>query len=159
MVIHSSFNGIYNAEWFHTSEKSERSGAPEPIERATMPSGYLYAEYPATVSLSCMVYALCSLTSMAVAEVTIQEYSLQASSRVYSVGQIIAVVIAGATIIRAIWSLQSMFNEANDKSFPDLVFTLIWRSWTCCLHPRKEGDDESSMRYVLAIRRSQSILS
>jgi hypothetical protein len=98
--------------------------------------------------MSYMAYALYSLTSMVVTEVTIEEFDLQPSSDVYSVGQIIAIVIAGATIIRAVWSLQSLSNKASTKSFPDLVFTLVWNPSSCCSRRRKQEDGALPMKYV-----------
>ncbi|CAN9245472.1 unnamed protein product [Alternaria alternata] len=81
---------------------------------------------------------------MVVAEVTIHEFSLQPSSGVYSIGQIIAIVVSGATILRAIWSFQSLFNEEENKAFPDLIFDLLWRRRRCCLCLGGEDDENSN---------------
>ena len=82
--------------------------------------------------MSHMTCSLYSLTSMVVAEVIIHEFSLQPSSGVYSVGQIIAIVVSGATILRAIWSFQCLFNGDENKAFPHSVFSLLREPWTCC---------------------------
>ncbi|OWY45779.1 hypothetical protein AALT_g10323 [Alternaria alternata] len=70
------------------------------VERATIQAGFLYQDYPATISMFYMTYAMYSLTSMVVAEVTIHEFNLQPSSDDYSIGQIIAIVVSGATILQ-----------------------------------------------------------
>ncbi|KAF1949971.1 hypothetical protein CC80DRAFT_554872 [Byssothecium circinans] len=137
MFIQSSFHSMYNAEWFHVSEKGERCSKPEPVKYATIQAGYRYKDYPATISWSYMLFALYSLTSMAVAEVTIRDLDLHPSSHIYSVGQIIAIVVAGATIIRAAWSFVPLFNKEDRKSFPDLIFTLLW--------PGSDGDDDDDI--------------
>jgi hypothetical protein len=124
-------------------EENEQQDPGRIVERATIQSGFLYREYPATISLSYMTCALYSLTSMVVAEVTIHEFNLQPSSGVYSIGQIIAIVVSGATILRAIWSFQCLFNEEDNRAFPDLVFNLLWGEWTCC-SCLSEGDNENS---------------
>ena len=52
---------------------------------------------------------------MVVAEVTNHEFGLQPSSGNYSVGQIIAIVVSGATILRAIWCFQCLFNGDEES--------------------------------------------
>ncbi|KAI4912237.1 uncharacterized protein J4E92_010088 [Alternaria infectoria] len=168
MWVQSSFHSMYNTQPFHKSEKNGRdpilrSDHTKPksdsaealalefedtergVKRATVQYGPLYKQYPATILLSYTTYALYSLTSMVVAEVTIREYDLQPSSNVYSIGQIIAIVVSLATLIRAIWSFQSLYIDSEDKSFPDLVFeVLTWPPWRCCFEPDEDTAATSS---------------
>jgi hypothetical protein len=95
-----------------------------------------------------MLCATYALTSMAVSEVTIQEFDLRAGSTVHSVGRVIAMVVAGATILRAVWSFQDLFNKAVHKSFPTLVFTLFSNFLKCCTCGRKEGGGKPLDGYV-----------
>ncbi|KAI4612803.1 uncharacterized protein J4E87_010066 [Alternaria ethzedia] len=163
----SSFHSMYNTQPFHESERDgrvpilRRDGTkpdkdeeiialewevPERrVKKATFQAGLVYKQYSATISVSYTVCALYSLTSMVVAEITIREYDLQASSNVYSIGQIIAIVVSLATLIRAIWSFQSLYIDSQDKSFPDLVFELLtWPPWSCCLDSNKDKTGEDT---------------
>ncbi|KAI4606940.1 hypothetical protein J4E83_009851 [Alternaria metachromatica] len=164
MWAQASVHSIYNAEWFHRSEKEgripvsfsengseddskearvlERQQFPERrLEKATIQTGLLYKEYSATTSVSHTTYALYSITSMAVAEVTIRKYSLQPVSQVNSIGQIIAMVVALATFIRVVWSFQNLYNRFENNSFPDLVFNprTSWPAWCCCVDSKEDG--------------------
>lgn len=151
------FHSLYNAEWFHESEKSRRdtNSTPgqvpteEPVRYASIEAEFLYTEYPATISMSYMICALFSLTSMVVAEVSIRDWKLQPSSDVWSVGQIIAIVVAVASFFRAVWSFQGFFNEENEyTSFPDLIFTLLWGGQRDRQRPSRDGDGEQMEGYV-----------
>ncbi|KAI4906463.1 hypothetical protein J4E90_010537 [Alternaria incomplexa] len=168
MWCQSSFHSMYNTQPFHESEREGRvlilrpnGTKPETdkeiialewevperrVKRATFQAGLVYKQYSATISVSYTAYALYSLTSMVVAEVTIREYDLQPSSNVYSIGQIIAIVVSLATLIRAIWSFQSLYIDSQ-KSFPDLVFELLtWPPWSCCFRSKtdKRGEDTAA---------------
>ncbi|KAI4653441.1 hypothetical protein J4E93_001207 [Alternaria ventricosa] len=173
MWIHSSFHSLYNAEWFHRSEKEGRipilnrdgtkpktywdkaialarelRDSNRQVTKATLQAGLLYRQYSATISVSYTAYALYSLTSMVVAEVTIGEYNLQPSSNANSIGQIIAVVVSLATLLRVIWSFQSLYNDAENSSFPDFIFSLLSRSpSSCCFGSDVEevGEDPASI--------------
>ena len=48
------------------------------------------------------VYGVFALALMAAAEMAIRDSGLHSSSQVFSVGQVIAIVVAGATIIRGV---------------------------------------------------------
>ena len=164
MWVQAFVHSMYNAESFHRSEKEgripvfftekglednskeararERQEYPKrTLGKATIQSGLLYKEYPATTSVSSTTYAVYSVTSMAVAEVTIRKYTLQPVSQVNSIGQIIAMVVALATFIRVIWSFQSLYNRFENNSFPDLVFNprKSWPKWCCCVDSKENG--------------------
>ena len=169
MWIHSSFHSLYNAEWFHRSEKEGRipilnrdgtkpktywdkaialarelRDSNRQVTKATLQAGLLYRQYSATISVSYTAYALYSLTSMVVAEVTIGEYNLQPSSNANSIGQIIAVVVSLATLLRVVWSFQSLYNDAENSSFPDFIFSLLSRSpSSCCFGSNVEEASEN----------------
>ncbi|KAI4941933.1 hypothetical protein J4E91_010483 [Alternaria rosae] len=157
MWVQASFHFVYNTQPFHESEKNGRipilnHDGTEPVSKwdktialvrellvpnrqvrkATIQAGLLYKQYSATISVSHTAYALYSLTSMVVAEVTIEKYNLQPSSNANSIGQIIAIVVSLATLLRVIWSFQSLYNDAEDSSFPDLVFSLLSRPPPSC---------------------------
>ncbi|KAI4703497.1 hypothetical protein J4E89_010073 [Alternaria sp. Ai002NY15] len=168
MWIHSSFHSLYNAEWFHRSEKEGRipilnrdgtkpklywdkaialarelRDSNRQVTKATLQAGLLYRQYSATISVSYTAYALYSLTSMVVAEVTIGEYNLQPSSNANSIGQIIAVVVSLATLLRVVWSFQSLYNDAENSSFPEFIFSLLSRSpSSCCFGSNVEEASE-----------------
>jgi len=164
MWLQSITHSLYNAPYFHKSERAVRNpvstrgsyDTPEPVLvwKATIEAGFSYAEYPATISTSYMIYTLYCLTSMVVAEVTIRDYKLQGASDVRSVGQIMAIVIAIATFLRAAWSFQILFNEEEDRSsFPDFVFGLIpgpWNDHGTQSHVVQNGQT-SVIRYVVSM--------
>lgn len=129
-------------------EQQDSQDLEKPVERATIQAGFLYNEYPATISLSYTSYALYSLTSMVAAEATIINFDLHPSSGVDSVGQIIAMVIAAATSLRASWSVLHWFVEdrfSNKLSFPGIVFRLLW---SCISRSGRENDSQAPSRYV-----------
>ena len=101
MALRSSCKALYRTGRWHRGEKCTRLSPPLADEVVTKLSKW-YTKSPSTVSYSCLIYALYSITSMVVAEITIQDFELRASSSVYSVGQIIAIVIAGSTVLRAL---------------------------------------------------------
>ena len=111
-------------------------------------SGDRYTKLPATVTYCYLIYSLYSLTSMAVAEITISDFELRASSSVYSVGKIIAIVIAGSTVLRALWVFIGMFNKEATKGFPDLVFTLLRGLYRCFVPAKRDDESDVGMGYV-----------
>jgi hypothetical protein len=110
------------------------------VKKATIPAGYIYEDYPSTVSFSYIVCAMYSITSMAVAELIVRNLDLQPSSYAYSVGQIIAIIVSGATILRARSLMISWCIEG--RSIPDLIFGLLW------LHSTEEPERICMIRYV-----------
>jgi len=125
MVLRSSCGALHKSGRYHRAEKGLRTKAPLSKEQAAQLSRKQYRESLATISSSHLLYAVYAITSMVAAEITIQDFGLQASSSVYSVGQIIAIIIAGSTVIRTSWVFIGIWNEEDTKGFPDLVFTLL----------------------------------
>jgi hypothetical protein len=68
-----------------------------------------YNNYPATAALTYTVHAVFAMTSMATAEITIQDFNLQPSSQVFAIRQVIAIVVSGATAARALWLFVGLF--------------------------------------------------
>jgi len=127
MALRLSCEVLYKAGRYHRAEKSARLEIPLTDEEAAKMSAEQYNDVPGTISLSYLICGLYSLTSMTVAEMTTRNFELPTSSSVSSVGQIIAIVIAGSTVLRALWEFVGMFNEEATKGFPDLIFTLLRR--------------------------------
>jgi hypothetical protein len=73
-----------------------------------------YATCPSTITFMYIVYGVYALTSMAAAETTMRDFGIQPSSDVFSVGQIVALVVACATILRACWLLAGLFLQTDD---------------------------------------------
>jgi len=142
MALRSSCKALYRTGRWHRGEKCTRLSPPLADEVVTKLSKW-YTKSPSTVSYSCLIYALYSITSMVVAEITIQDFELRASSSVYSVGQIIAIVIAGSTVLRALWEFIGMFNDAVTKGFPDLVFTLLRRVYDYFVPSKTDGEKDT----------------
>ena len=162
MWLQSITHSLYNAPNFHESERAVRNAVstggthntPESVLvlKATIEAGFSYAEYPATISTSYMIYTLYCLTSMVVAEITIRDYNLQGASDVRPFGQIMAIVVAIGTFLRAAWSFQVLFNEERERrSFPDLVFSVRLRRWND--HnpqaPDNQNDHSRETRYMV----------
>ena len=82
----------------------------------------IFDEYPTTVMLMYGIYGIYAVTSMAAVEITIAQYGIYPSSDISSVGQIIALVIAAATVSRAIWLLWMLLRDAKGKTFTWLPF-------------------------------------
>ncbi|KAH8895667.1 hypothetical protein GQ53DRAFT_819653 [Thozetella sp. PMI_491] len=74
-----------------------------------------YHDYPATITLVYIVHSVFALASMTAVETAMRELELHPSSQVFSVGQIIAIVVAGATIIRAIYLFWGLFFSQWNK--------------------------------------------
>ncbi|KAH6641865.1 hypothetical protein F5144DRAFT_149880 [Chaetomium tenue] len=136
----AAFHAIYNTETFHEAEPKGRGDSDDEQEKGgllvgiTYPyiadgqsgrggsGGYdlaRYGEYPATVSFMYGWYGVYALTSLAAAEVAMRDLNLQPTSAIDSVGQIIALVIAGATTLRAVWLFGKLFADQwnSQKSF------------------------------------------
>lgn len=77
-----------------------------------------YPNYPATVTLMYTVYAVFALSSMAAAEKALRESHLEPSSGVVSTGQIIALVVAGTTIVRGGYLFFKMFSSVKRFRWP-----------------------------------------
>ncbi|KAI0387715.1 hypothetical protein F5Y04DRAFT_240822 [Hypomontagnella monticulosa] len=127
----SCFHSLYNTRKFHEAEKDERDASnesratldgityPDPVFPPESDAIVTYADYPATATLMYTVHGIFGLTSMATAEVTIRRFSLGPSSQVNSVGQVIAIVVASATVSRAAWLFLMMFYRQSGQ----------WKNW------------------------------
>lgn len=73
-----------------------------------------YGTCPSTLTFMYIVHGAYALTSMASAETTMIDFGIRPTSAVFSVGQIVALVVAGATILRAFWLLAGLFLQADD---------------------------------------------
>jgi hypothetical protein len=124
------------------------------VEDTTIPGPYPYSDYPASISLVYLLHALFALTSMAVAEITIRDFGLRPSSRIYSVGQIIALVVAAATILRALWKFIRLFFK-DRRSFPDFFFDLLS---CCCCAPRSKKR-RSKLTWPFRLRWARNVFS
>lgn len=136
----AAFHAIYNTETFHQAEPKGRGDGDDEQEKGGLLVGITYpyiadgqsgpggpgrydvaryGEYPATVSFMYGWYGMYALTSLAAAEVAMRDLNLQPTSAIDSVGQIIALVIAGATTLRAVWLFGKLFTDEwnSQKSF------------------------------------------
>jgi len=145
MVLRSSCEALHKTGRYHRAEKGVRTKVPLSKKEADKLSRKAYKKSPATISFSHMLYALYAITSMVAAETMIQDFELRASSSVYSVGQIIAIIIAGSTVFRALWIFIGTWNKADAKGFPDLVFTLL-RGGYSYLEISEAGSKEKEAR-------------
>ncbi|KAG5765751.1 hypothetical protein H9Q72_006153 [Fusarium xylarioides] len=147
--VQTVFFAIANTGKFHRAEKWNKSlqdiSFPElaarhgdPVTNANESGGneesstLLYRNYPATVALTYLIHAVFSLTSAAAAH-EIMHAGLKPSSNAVSVGQIIAIVVAVATILRAIWLLWRTLSPRRGKyvwPFRLDIASIAWRfSW------------------------------
>jgi hypothetical protein len=111
ILIQTTVHSALNTEAFDKAEKDDK-----PPENVT----YLfrlekgdakYSEYPTTLSLMYGFYGLLAITSLVTVEMTMKDRNISASSPVESVGQISALVIAGGTILRALWLIMQLFRK------------------------------------------------
>ncbi|KAM5344946.1 hypothetical protein ACJ41O_010808 [Fusarium nematophilum] len=117
----TSFHSLYNTKRFHEAEPKCGDEGTENQKKGgillgiTFPSNgsdgltAFYGDYPAMASCMYALYGLLALTSMGAAEMTIRDLDLKPSSAINSIGQIVALVVAGATAIRAAWLLLLLF--------------------------------------------------
>ncbi|KAK4034655.1 hypothetical protein C8A01DRAFT_48993 [Parachaetomium inaequale] len=126
----TAFHSIYNTRAFHLAEPKGNSSTQDEedggfLDNITYPhfsaqGPARYGTYPATVSLMYALYGLLAFTSLLAAEMAIRDLGLHPSSAVDSVGQIIALVIAGATALRAAWLFGNLFvHEIKGKKRPN----------------------------------------
>ncbi|KAK4443581.1 hypothetical protein QBC34DRAFT_416801 [Podospora aff. communis PSN243] len=155
LYLQSSFHSLMNTTKFHKAELEKGW----PLQGITFPDPLYppgsrgmtitYRDYPATAALIYTVHAVFSMTSMATAEITVREFNLQPSSQVFSIGQIIAIVVSGATVARALWLFLGMF--IKDVTLPWL--------WTIKAKRKSEQegkpDDKTPARYL---RRANTFL-
>jgi hypothetical protein len=113
----SSFHSLWNTKSFDKAGKDSRDTSDRwkklrgPMPKITQPhftrlGEALYAHYSATTTLFSAFSSIMAITSLCAAETTIHDHSLRPTSGVDSIGQIIALVIASQTVLRALWVLQ-----------------------------------------------------
>jgi hypothetical protein len=141
---HSLAFALHNTKPFHKSEKYEhkaekREGDPanrDPddgtheekddkykdgkVHSRTFLPNLHYKKFLATVSFAYTIHSVFAIASLASAEIMIYALHLQPSSQVYSVGQVIAIVVAGATILRALWLFLRMFGTGWRSLWEDV---------------------------------------
>lgn len=76
-----------------------------------------YNGFPSTITLMYGFYGLLAVTSLSAAELTITNYKIPPTSQIDSVGQIIGLVIAGATVARSTWLLLKLFHDQSTEGF------------------------------------------
>ncbi|RTE70457.1 hypothetical protein BHE90_015157 [Fusarium euwallaceae] len=121
LFAQTTFHSLYNTQEFHEAEPKcgdegteiqQKGGV---LVKVTYPNDSIdglpasYSEYPATTSSMYALHGVLALTSMSAAEMAIQNSNLQPSSTINSVGQIIALVVAAATALRAAWLFVMLF--------------------------------------------------
>jgi hypothetical protein len=138
--VQSAFHAAYNTFPFHRAEPkcsgpgfTRNQELGDYLEGITYPyfiggRPTRYGNYPATVSLMFGVYGVLAITSMAAAELSIRGLGLKPTSAIDSVGQIIALVIAGATIVRAAWLAWKLFWDENKEGTEFCGF--MWPGYT-----------------------------
>jgi hypothetical protein len=101
---HSSYRSVERTSSYHHAElRRDESDKSKLSEGNGLVNDYRYDELPATASFHYAEYSILALLSIIATEITMSRYSIHQSALIYSVGQIIPVVIAGETILRAFW--------------------------------------------------------
>lgn len=85
-----------------------------------------FGECPATVTLMYGVYAAFSLTSMATVQTTVAEFNLKPPSPIDSVGQIVSLVVAAATLGRAAWLFFILFRSEKRRGKWNFMWPFRW---------------------------------
>ncbi|OAA76160.1 hypothetical protein LEL_05844 [Akanthomyces lecanii RCEF 1005] len=104
-------------KWTEDVDTLVASGDIPPPQEVHMNIDNDYDNYPATVAITCIICALFSLTSMVAAQIIFQA-GLEPSSNAVSTGQMIAIVVAAATILRAIWLLWQTLADNGKPVWP-----------------------------------------
>lgn len=102
-----------------------------------------FGEYPATVTLMYTVYGAFSLTSMGTAQTTVTDFRLKPPSPIDSVGQIISLIVAAATLGRAAWLFLMLFRRDRHeirKGKSRFVWPFKWEIAKNTLLARVAGD-------------------
>lgn len=86
-----------------------------------------FSEYPATVTLMYAVYGAFSLTSLAIAQTTVINFNMKPPSPIDSVGQIISLIVAAATLGRAAWLFFMLFRDETRRGEWNFVWPFKWR--------------------------------
>ncbi|KAK0741427.1 hypothetical protein B0T18DRAFT_420132 [Schizothecium vesticola] len=99
-----------------TARVSERSYTDGPLD-GPVGRRIHFAGYPSTVTVMYCSYGVFALASMVAAELSMRDNDLRPSSGIFSVGQIIGIVVAGATSVRAAWLFLRMFFDTGKNGF------------------------------------------
>ncbi|KAI3400866.1 hypothetical protein diail_1555 [Diaporthe ilicicola] len=101
-----------------------------------------YREYPATVTLMYPVFGAFSLISLGTAQTTVTSFDLEPESPwIDSVGQIISLIVAAATLGRAAWLFLMLFRRSGKMNFvwpfkwavaKNTLLTRIAGNWVLC---------------------------
>lgn len=86
-----------------------------------------FREYPATATLMYTVYGAFSLTSMATAQTTVANFNLKPPSPIDSVGQVVSLIVAAATLGRAAWLFFMLFRGESRSGKWNFVWPFKWR--------------------------------
>jgi hypothetical protein len=141
LFLQSSFHSVRNANKFDLADLEERTHPedrkntrlaphkdpcdlkditfPKPLFSPKTGETIKYKDYPATATSSYAVSGTFAFISMATAEITIKDFSLLDGFQGYSTGQIIAMVVAGATVLRAAYLFWEMFHNNSNS----------WKEW------------------------------
>lgn len=121
-----SFHALWNTSSFDRAEKDGRDAVDNlqklggTLRNITYPHfskhGIArYGEFPATVTFMYAFYGLLALTSLVDADITIRDLDLPPSSGIDSTGQVIALVVAVVTGLRALWLFGFLFTHDDSK--------------------------------------------
>lgn len=120
----ASVHAVLDTRSFDHAEKAARGDESEKgsdvlsditYPHFTVDGSACYDEYPATVTFMYALYGLFALTSLVSAEMTIHDHHLLPSSSIDSTGQVIALVIVGVTVLRAVWLFVFLFSYDKSK--------------------------------------------
>lgn len=131
ILFQTSFHALSSMSTFHQAEKNRANAlgtitfpalianAPWSVKlveflHITKPAPGPYGKYPTTVSLMYVLYGVFSLASLAAAESAVQTVPDRDTDD-FSVGQVIAVVVAGATILRGFCLFFLMCKEKHGR--------------------------------------------
>lgn len=152
-AVQASFHAIWNTRKFDSAEKQSRDhdDAEERLggvlDGTTYPhfnyrGGAHYGEYPATVTFMYAVYGVIALTSLIAAESVFGNVGLTPSSGVDSPGQVIALVIAGFSAVRAGYLFWHLFRRQVGTATPGF-------HWPLHLHSSNLSDKSRYIRALL----------
>ncbi|KAJ0158926.1 hypothetical protein CTA2_10626 [Colletotrichum tanaceti] len=139
----SSFHSLMNMEAFHEAEN--QSGGEGTLKDLTFPQvhskpqswlenwiprpkkkGHAYDKYMSTVSLAYLVYGMFAITSMVAAECAMAKIKPSGVEKI-TIGQAIAIVVAGATILRVVWLLHKVWEKPEEWKIPPPIKDFIGR--------------------------------
>ena len=138
--VQTAFHAGWNTSAFDQAEKDIRN-APVDLRHLAGRLGkityvhhdamgfLLYGDYTSTISLIGTLYGLLALTSLSNAKAIMLQLNIKPSSAIDSIGQVIALVIAAATVIRAIWLFIFLFVHEN-SAYHGLVWPFRLPGWS-----------------------------